>query len=230
MLREAVHEDFKHRAVASRRQLRQLLRVGRISLLIGLLFLAAAIVVGDLVVGLVSRERSGTFVQESLIIGGWVALWRPLEIFLYEWWPIRAEARLYDRLSVMPVRLVDAVQRRSPLRRTLSRGHGILGDQKLSFWALIALVVGSMVGAGIFALPSAFAPRDRRARRADRLGIAGTGMLMLAFVFQTLSRRRPDLDAGIYAYAKAGFGNYLGFASALGYWIGCCLASSPAWS
>jgi arginine:ornithine antiporter / lysine permease len=47
---------------------------------------------------------------------------------------------------------------------------------------------------------------------------------MLAFVFQTLSRRRPDLDAGIYAYAKAGFGNYLGFVSAFGYWIACCLA------
>lgn len=108
MVRAAVHEDFKHRAVATRRQLRQLLRVGRMSLLIGLLFLAAAIIVGDVVVGLVSRERSGTFVQESLIIGGWVALWRPLEIFLYEWWPIRAEAKLYDRLSEMPVRVVNA--------------------------------------------------------------------------------------------------------------------------
>jgi len=108
LLREAVHEDFKHRAVASRRQLRQLLRIGRISLLIGLLFLAAAIVIGDVVISLVSRERYGTFVQESLIIGGWVALWRPLEIFLYDWWPIRAEARLYDRLSEMPVHMVDA--------------------------------------------------------------------------------------------------------------------------
>ena len=49
-------------------------------------------------------------------------------------------------------------------------------------------------------------------------------MLMLAFVFQTLSRRRPDLETGIYAYAKAGFGNYLGFSSAFGYWIACCLA------
>jgi arginine:ornithine antiporter/lysine permease len=49
-------------------------------------------------------------------------------------------------------------------------------------------------------------------------------MLMLAFVFQTLSRRKPDLDSGIYAYAKAGFGDYPGFASAVGYWIGCCLA------
>ena len=49
-------------------------------------------------------------------------------------------------------------------------------------------------------------------------------MLMLAFVFQTLSRRKPELDAGIYAYAKAGFGNYLGFAAAFGYWMACCLA------
>jgi len=47
---------------------------------------------------------------------------------------------------------------------------------------------------------------------------------MLAFVFQTLSVRKPNLDSGIFAYAKEGFGNYLGFASALGYWAGCCLA------
>ena len=44
-------------------------------------------------------------VSESLLIGGWVAMWRPIEVFLYEWWPIRAEARLYTRLSEMPVRL-----------------------------------------------------------------------------------------------------------------------------
>jgi arginine:ornithine antiporter / lysine permease len=44
-------------------------------------------------------------------------------------------------------------------------------------------------------------------------------MLMLTFVFQTLSRGKPELDAGIYAYAKAGFGNYMGFTAALGYWV-----------
>jgi len=97
-------------------------------------------------------------------------------------------------------------------------------SEALSLRALVALVVGSMIGSGIFALPSSFG------RATGGLGamiawiIAGGGMLMLAFVFQTLSRRRPELDAGIYAYAKAGFGNYLGFASAAGYWIGCCLA------
>ena len=41
----------------------------------------------------------------DLLIGGWVAMWRPMEIFLYDWWPIRADAMLADRLSVMPVRI-----------------------------------------------------------------------------------------------------------------------------
>jgi arginine:ornithine antiporter / lysine permease len=50
-------------------------------------------------------------------------------------------------------------------------------------------------------------------------------MLMLAFVFQTLARRRPDLDSGIYAYASAGFGSYLGFASAFGFWAGTCIGN-----
>jgi arginine:ornithine antiporter/lysine permease len=97
-------------------------------------------------------------------------------------------------------------------------------SQQLSLRSLIALVVGSMVGSGIFALPAAFGRATGALGALIAWAIAGGGMLMLAFVFQTLSRRRPDLDAGIYAYAKAGFGNYLGFASAFGYWIACCLA------
>jgi len=97
-------------------------------------------------------------------------------------------------------------------------------DQQLSRGALVALVVGSMVGAGIFTLPAAFARTTGVLGALVAWCIAGAGMLMLALVFQTLSRRRPDLDAGIYAYAKAGFGNYLGFVSAFGYWIACCLA------
>lgn len=97
-------------------------------------------------------------------------------------------------------------------------------DQKLSRGALVALVIGSMVGSGIFALPASFGRATGVLGALIAWAIAGTGMLMLALVFQTLSRRRPDLDAGIYAYAKAGFGDYIGFAAAAGYWIGCCLA------
>jgi len=97
-------------------------------------------------------------------------------------------------------------------------------EPRLSRGALVALVVGSMVGAGIFTLPAAFGRSTGALGALIAWSIAGTGMLMLAFVFQTLSRRKPELDAGIYAYAKAGFGNYLGFSAAFGYWIACCLA------
>jgi arginine:ornithine antiporter / lysine permease len=56
--------------------------------------------------------------------------------------------------------------------------------------------------------------------------IASTGMLMLAFVSQFLAERKPGLDSGIFAYAKAGFGNYLGFAAAFGFWAGTCVGNS----
>jgi arginine:ornithine antiporter/lysine permease len=99
-------------------------------------------------------------------------------------------------------------------------------DQKLSLRALTALVIGSMIGSGIFALPAAFARVTGGLGAIVAWAVAGTGMLMLAFVFQSLARRRPDLDAGVFAYAKAGFGSYLGFMSAAGYWIGACFADT----
>jgi len=99
-------------------------------------------------------------------------------------------------------------------------------DDKLSLRALTALVLGSMIGSGIFALPATFARATGGLGAMIAWVIAGGGMLMLAFVFQNLSRRRPDLDAGIFAYAKAGFGKYLGFISAAGYWIGACFADT----
>lgn len=105
VLREAIHEYFARRAVSTRRQLRQLLRVGRKSLVIGLGVLAAAMIIGELLAGLVGRYDYGEIISHSLLIGGWVALWRPFEILLYDWWPIRAEAQLFDRLSMMRVRL-----------------------------------------------------------------------------------------------------------------------------
>lgn len=91
--------------------------------------------------------------------------------------------------------------------------------KNLSFTALTALVVGSMIGAGIFSLPQNIA--EKASVGAAMIGwlITGFGMLMLAFVFQMLSRRKPELDSGVYAYAKAGFGNYMGFNSAWGYWL-----------
>ncbi|HET9194160.1 MAG TPA: hypothetical protein VFO21_14855 [Vicinamibacterales bacterium] len=105
ILREAIREFFGQREIAARRTLRELFRRGRISLAIGLAFLTSFIVVGDWVAGFFAESRLGQVFREGLLIGGWVAMWRPIEVFLYDWWPIRAEARLFSRLSSMPVRI-----------------------------------------------------------------------------------------------------------------------------
>ena len=105
VLRDAIHEFFRQRAEAYRRRLRELFRRGRTSLLIGLTVLAGAIALGDFLGTLIKTGRIGEIVRESLTIGGWVSMWRPLEVFLYDWWPVRNEARLFDRLAAMPVRI-----------------------------------------------------------------------------------------------------------------------------
>jgi hypothetical protein len=102
-LREAIHGFFAGRADSARRRLRQLFRVGRVSLAIGLMVLAAGISLAQLVNG--RAGGVGEVLHESLLIGGWVAMWRPIEVFLYDWWPIRAEVRLFNRLATMPVRI-----------------------------------------------------------------------------------------------------------------------------
>jgi len=103
-LRDAVHEYFRQQGAATRRRLRQLFRRGRTSLLIGIVFLTGLIGLADLIAQHVSTKIAEV-ARESLLIGGWVAMWKPLEIFLYDWWPIRREAKIYDRLATMPVQI-----------------------------------------------------------------------------------------------------------------------------
>lgn len=97
--------------------------------------------------------------------------------------------------------------------------------EKLSLKALTALVVGSMIGAGVFSLPTTFGRATGVLGAVIAWCIAGGGMLMLAFVFQSLARRKPELDSGVFAYAHAGFGNYVGFLAALGFWGGTCVGN-----
>jgi hypothetical protein len=111
MLREAIHEFFRQRAHEQRLRLRELFRVGRINLAIGLIALASAVMISNFVAKFFTVKGNdigfgfGDFLRESLFVCGWVAMWRPLEIFLYDWWPIRKEVRLSDRLAEMPVRI-----------------------------------------------------------------------------------------------------------------------------
>jgi hypothetical protein len=100
----AVRHYFSSRAGMKQRELRLLMRRGRLSLLIGLLFLAGCFGLTEL-----ARDwlpvRWSDFTDLGLQIVGWVAMWRPLEIYLYDWWPIRGDERLMRRLARMKVRL-----------------------------------------------------------------------------------------------------------------------------
>jgi arginine:ornithine antiporter / lysine permease len=113
----------------------------------------------------------------------------------------------------------------SEVTRLVDASPPAAAEQKFSLMTLTAMVVGSMVGAGIFSLPATFGRATGPFGAIIAWIIAGFGMLMLAFVFQTLAQRKPDLDAGVFAYAKAGFGNYMGFVAAFGFWAGTCLGN-----
>lgn len=102
---EAIRNYFDYRADLARRTITVLLQEGRISLLIGVAFLSSCLVVADLL----SFAAGGTLlriVRESLTIGGWVAMWRPMQIFLYEWWPLVRRMRIYRKLGAAEVRVV----------------------------------------------------------------------------------------------------------------------------
>lgn len=116
-LRDAVHAHFGRRAVETRQRLRKLLRQGRISLAIGLAFLGLSSLLANAISDSVTVAGLHGILRESVIIGGWVAMWRPLEVFLYDWWPILSEARLHDRLARMPVQIRYSGEERGESRR-----------------------------------------------------------------------------------------------------------------
>ena len=97
--------------------------------------------------------------------------------------------------------------------------------KQLELGLLTALVVGSMIGSGVFSLPQNMASGAGAGAVLIGWLITGVGMLMLAFVYQTLTIRKPDLDNGIYAYARATAGEFVGFNSVWGYWVSAWLGN-----
>jgi len=123
LITQAVHNYFTHRAQITRLEFRRLLRQGRTSLSIGLLFLAACLVMIQMVLADRTSAWAGVL-RESLTIAGWVAMWRPMEIYLYDWWPLRQTSRTYSKLSHMPVEVTQH-RKNEPLDRGLE-DHGAL--------------------------------------------------------------------------------------------------------
>lgn len=102
LVEDAVHHYFAYRARLNGLEFKRLMKQGRLSLLVGLSFLAACFLVIELVVAK-NVSAFPSFFKEGLTIAGWVAMWRPLEIYLYEWWPLRRRGQILDKLSRMEV-------------------------------------------------------------------------------------------------------------------------------
>jgi hypothetical protein len=101
-LREAINNYFAYRERQQRKNLMKLLRYGAVSLAIGLLFLMACIALRRaLIAHTLLVDQS--IVDEGLLILGWVAMWRPIEVLLYDWWPLARRRALLRRLAVVPV-------------------------------------------------------------------------------------------------------------------------------
>lgn len=104
LVEKAVRNYFAYRGKLNRLDFKHLLKQGRTSLVIGLLFLAVCLLISELMF----HQKPGTLLslmRESLTIAGWVAMWRPMQIFLYDWWPLRHLGQIYEKLSRMPVEL-----------------------------------------------------------------------------------------------------------------------------
>lgn len=104
LVEEAVQHYFTYRASISRLEFRRLMREGRLSLIIGLAFLSLCLAVAQLIqaIGPVTLRE---IAREGLTIGGWVAMWRPLEIYLYDWWPLRRRWKTFEKMGRMKVEI-----------------------------------------------------------------------------------------------------------------------------
>lgn len=103
---EAIREHFMRQSGFTSLRLRELLHDGWIGLAIGLAFLSSALTASAALAPWAETHTAVSIFREGLIICGWVAMWRPIQTFLYDWWPILGDRRLFDRLSRMPVQVV----------------------------------------------------------------------------------------------------------------------------
>lgn len=106
VMAEAIHNFFAYRAGLNRLAFRRLMDDGRTSLVVGLAFLTGCLAIRNLVLGHTAGAWAG-LLREGLTIVGWVAMWRPVQIYLHDWWPLHRRGRVLSKLSTMSVEVVQ---------------------------------------------------------------------------------------------------------------------------
>ncbi|MEO6054714.1 MAG: hypothetical protein ABIP97_11935 [Chthoniobacterales bacterium] len=108
LVEEAIHNYFSYRVRLNQMEFSRLMKQGRMSLIVGFSFLGACLLITQV---LMSNAQGlvPDFIKQGLIIAGWVAMWRPMEIYLYEWWPLRHRGKIFNKLSRMAVEIRKGV-------------------------------------------------------------------------------------------------------------------------
>ncbi|MCE0497919.1 MAG: hypothetical protein LV481_08255 [Methylacidiphilales bacterium] len=102
LIEEAIHHYFAYRARLTQLEFRRLMRQGRTSLMVGLSFLGLCLFITEILLP-TSTSILPEFIRQGLTIAGWVAMWRPMEIYFYDWWPLLRRGKIFDKLSRMPI-------------------------------------------------------------------------------------------------------------------------------
>jgi hypothetical protein len=103
LIEQAVHHYFAYRARLNAMEFKRLMKQGRTSLFVGVPFLAACLLISDLLTAHAAPGRWLSLATQSLTIAGWVAMWRPMQTYLYDWWPLRRRGQIFEKLSRMKV-------------------------------------------------------------------------------------------------------------------------------
>lgn len=106
MVADAIHNYYDYKVALVRGELKQLLRQGRTSLAIGIAFVAACLMLAAVIEN-VTDGHAAKIARESLTIIGWVAMWRPAQIFLYDWWPLTGRIKVFENLRFARVSVVQ---------------------------------------------------------------------------------------------------------------------------
>jgi hypothetical protein len=107
LITDAIHHYYQYRAEITHLEFKRIMREGRLALIIGIVCLGSCLLAAHALIPRTAGDW-GSYVRESLTIAGWVAMWRPMEMYLYDWWPVLRRERVFRKLGEMAVEVVGS--------------------------------------------------------------------------------------------------------------------------